>query len=598
MIEGHAILIAGSLLCAGIVAALLARRLRVPGLVLFLALGIALGRDGLGLIDFSDIGLARSIGTIGLVLILFEGGLAAGWSQIRPVFVPSLVLALVGTVATALIVGFASMLFLGLSVLLGLLLGAIVASTDAAAIFSMLRGSTLDRRVARTLEAESGFNDPIAILLVVGLISLLTQPSYGVADLVALFVRQVFLGAGIGLVVGRLAQAALSRFPFTTSGLYPVATVSAAAIAFGAADTLGGSGFLSVYVCALLLGSAQIPARRTVADFHDGLGWVSQITLFFTLGLLVAPGDLLEIAPTGLALAGVLMLVARPIAVLLSTAFMRFSIGGRVLLGWAGLRGAVPIVLATFPVIAGVGGTQSFFALVFFVVLSSALVQGTTFEPLARALGITSQEPALSRPLIEIAAVRRLGAEVIEYVVDTGDAVVGRLVNELALPREALLSVIVRKDQAILPRGSTVIQDGDRLHILVRERFRSQVEQLCELWRAGPIGAPEPVRTRSVGRASILTVRPLQASDGDPGNPDRIGGVQVARRIRTRHDRAGALVQLSDGRYAVIAEETCAIGGTRDLFRYCRLRIRRSEDPSARAWWQEVAGALSEPIVL
>jgi cell volume regulation protein A len=187
---------------------------------------------------------------------------------------------------------------------------------------------------------------------------------------------------------------------------------------------------------------------------------------------------------------------------------------------------------------------------------------------------------------------------VVEYVVDSSDAVVGRLVNELGLPREALLSVIVREDQAVLPRGSTVIEDGDRLHILVRERFRSQVEELCELWKTGPIGVSEPVRMRPAGRASILTVRPWQEADGDPGNPERIAGVDIARRIRTRHDRAGALVQLSDGRYAVTAEDVCAVGGTRDLFRYCLRRIRRSQDPTTRAWWQEVAGALSQPIVL
>ena len=594
MTEGGLILVTGAMLALGIVAALAAGRLRVPGLVLFLALGMAIGSDGLGLIPFDDFELTRTIGVVALALILFEGGLAAGWSEIRPVLWPAVSLATVGTILTAAIVGLAAAWLLDLSLLPALLLGSIVASTDSAAIFSVLRGSALKRRVARVLEAESGLNDPIAILLVIGFIEWIEQPRFGLGDMAGLFALELGIGAVVGLVTGRLSVLAFKRVPFVSSGLYPVASIATAAIAYGGAAVLHGSGFLAVYLAGLALGGARVPAKATVTDFHAGLGWVSQIVLFFTLGLLVFPTKLGSIAGEGLVVAAVLAIVARPAAAFVATRVGRFPPREAVLIGWAGLRGAIPIVLATFPVIDGVPRADEFFHIVFFVVLTSTLVQGATFEPIARLLGVTSSEPALPRPLVEVGTIRRLGAEVVEYPVRPGEAIVGRVVNELGLPRDALVSVIVRGEEALLPRGSTRIEAGDRLHILARERVRDQVEELFERWRRGPIGDGDGVVARPSGRATIFTVRPWSAGDGDPADPQAVGGVRVVRRLRTRRERPGSLVHLEDGRYAVTSEDLVAIGGSRQLLRYCRERIRRAEAPEERAWWQEAAGVVSQ----
>ena len=592
MSDGELILVAGALLAAGIAASLLAQRVRLPGLLLFLGVGMVIGSDGLDWIDFSDYELARTIGIVALALILFEGGLMAGFDEIRPVLRPSVGLALVGTIATAAICGWAAIWLFDLDTLQGLLLGSIIASTDGAATFALLRGSTLERRLARTLEGEAGFNDPVAVLLVIGFIDWIEKPGYGIADMGILFVEELGAGAIVGVAVGWLAVQGLQRTRLDSSGLYPVATLATAAIAFGAADVAHGSGFLSVYVAGLVLGSARIPAKRTVTVFHQGLAWVAQIAMFLALGLLVFPSDLGEQAVEGTALALVLVLVARPLSVVVSTAFDRFSGAERAVLGWAGLRGAVPVVLATFPVIHDVPGSGDFFNIVFFAVVISTLVQGTTFEPLAKRLGVTTSEPALPRPLAETGTIRRLGAEVVEFPVGPGYAVVGHRVRELGLPRDALLSVIVRGDEAVLPRGSTRIESGDRLHLVVRSEVADRMREVVERWEAGPVGLPPVERGPAVG-AAVFSSRPWDDErDGDAAYPEAIDGVELREHIRTRRDRRGALVSLVDGRYAVTGSSV-AVGGARQVQAYARRRLAREADDTARAWWQEVIGALA-----
>ena len=598
MADGSMILVAGALLALGIAASLVAGRLRVPGLLLFLGLGMIIGSDGLALINFGDhrgdVELARTIGIVALSLILFEGGLAAGWGQIRPVLVPSLSLATVGTVVTAAVVGLAATWLLDFALLEGLLLGSIVSATDSAAIFSVLRGSSLERRLAQTLEGESGFNDPVAVVLVLGFIEYIDDPEFGALDMLLLSTGELAIGGLVGLTVGRLSEVALRRANFATTGLYPVASIASAALAFGVADVLHGSGFMSVYLAGLALGSGGIPGRRTVVDFHDGLAWVSQIAVFMTLGLLVNPGEFGGIVGDGLLLAAVLMLAARPLAALVSTLPAGFSVRESTLLGWAGLRGAIPIVLATVPVIEGIEHAGSFFNIVFFIVIASTLIQGATFDPLARALGLTTSEPALSPPIHEVGSIRRLGAEVLEYPVGSEDAIVGRTVNQLMLPRDALVSVIVRSDEALLPRGSTEIAAGDRLHILVRESARGQVEGLFDRWRAGPIEVPDERLPPLRGRSPIFTVKPWREDQGDPAAPEQVEDVPVLRVVRTRREQRGALMMLADGRMAVTGENVVAIGCPAQLMRYCRERISRSRSEQARAWWQEVAGVVSQ----
>jgi potassium/hydrogen antiporter len=596
MTEGEMILVAGALLAGGIAASLVAARVRLPGLLLFLALGMLIGSDGAGWIDFgperADYELARNIGVVALGLILFEGGLSAGFGEIRPVLRPALGLALLGTFITAAVAGLAAASLFDLGTLEGLLLGSIVASTDGAAIFALLRGSTLRRPLARTLEGEAGLNDPVAVLLVIGFIEWIEQPDYGVLDMLLLFVRQLGIGALAGWLVGWLAVQGLARARLETVGLYPVATLATAALAFGAADSLDGSGFLAAYLAGLVLGSAAIPAKRTVTVFHEGLGWVAQIALFLTLGLLVFPSQLDDFWLEGTALALVLVLLARPLAAALSTALDPFSAADRITLGWAGLRGAVPVVLAIFPVIEAVPDSRDFFNIVFFAVVISTLLQGTTFEPLARRLGVTTSEPALPRPLAETGTIRRLGAEIVEYPVAADDAIVGGVVRDLGLPRDALLSVIVRGDEAILPRGSTRIEAGDRLHVVVRQEVARQVPRLLKRWHEGPVGARPRPTVRLRASTAVFTARPWQDGDGDPGFPSAVHGVDVLDHLRTRRDRRGALVLLDDGRYAVTGP-LMAVGGASQIQRYARRRLAEEDDDAARAWWQEVIGALA-----
>jgi cell volume regulation protein A len=393
MSDANLILIVGGLLIAGLLATLLAGRLRVPGLVLFLGLGMAIGSDGAGWIDFSDYELARTLGVIALALILFEGGLTAGFGEIRPVLGTSLSLALPGTLLTAAITGAAAYWLFDLSLLEGMLLGSIVSVTDGAAIFGLLRESTLRRRVARTLEGEAGFNDPVAILLVVGLIDWIELPDYGFVDMVLLLLRELGIGLAVGLAVGWLCSQGLRRARLGSEAGYAIGTIGVAALAFGAAATLHGSGFLAVYLAGLWLGTVPIPAKRAVKLFHQGLAQVCQVMMFVVLGLLVFPSQLGDVAVEGTLLALVLVFVARPIATFAASAFSGFTLPERSVLAWAGLRGAVPVVLATFPVIEDVPGSIEFFNIVFFAVLLSTLLQGATFEPLARVLGVTSSEP-------------------------------------------------------------------------------------------------------------------------------------------------------------------------------------------------------------
>jgi potassium/hydrogen antiporter len=289
MTDGHLILAAGALLAAGLVASLLAGRVRVPSLVLFLGVGMLVGSDGLGWIAFGDYRLERTIGVISLGLILFEGGLTSGLLHLRPVLGAATALATVGTAITALVVGLSAAALFGFSTQEGLLLGAILSSTDGAAIFALLRGSTLSRKLAQTLEGESGLNDPVAVVLVLGFIDVLTQPGYGVGDFVLLFVRELGIGLAVGLLVGVGGVSALRRIRLSTAGLYPVASLTVAALAYGGADTLHGSGFLAVYLAGLMIGSATIPAERTIVNFHQGLGWLAQVAMFLTLGLLSFP---------------------------------------------------------------------------------------------------------------------------------------------------------------------------------------------------------------------------------------------------------------------------------------------------------------------
>ena len=480
--EGLVLLFVGAILAASVVVALAAARAGLPVLVAFLGLGMLLGSDGPGGIAFDNAELARRVGIVGLGLILYEGGLQTSWRRLREVAGAALLLSTVGVAVTTLATGVAARLLFDISWLEALLMGAVVASTDAAAVFATLRFTHIRRRLARTLEAESGGNDPMAIALTLGLIAWIEYPdTYGISDLALLVVRQIGLGLAAGVVFGAAAMWLFARIPEAIGAFVPVASVAAAALAFGAADALDGSGFLAVYLVGLAVGSTPSRYRRQLVAFHEGLAFVAQVALFIVLGLLVFPHKLPSVAFQGLALAAVLVFAARPIAVWLSTAFSAFTNRERALLGWAGLRGAAPIVLATFALSSDVPHNDTIFNAVFFVVVVSTLVQGTTLERLAQRLALISRTPPVPEAPLETGPMSQL--DLVDFAVAPHDAINGSAVRELGLPRQALVAVINRDGDSIPPRGSTTLRAGDRLFVLVPRKGRADLDDVFARWR-------------------------------------------------------------------------------------------------------------------
>ncbi|MFZ1881023.1 MAG: potassium/proton antiporter [Gaiellaceae bacterium] len=386
------ILIAGGILVLAVLGAVLTRRSRFPLLVTFLGIGMLLGSDGVGGIYFDDAQLARSIGIVGLIAILFEGGLTTSWRDLRPVAAPAGVLSTFGVVVTALVTAAAAYALFDLSWSKSLLLGAVVGSTDAAAVFVTLRFTRLRRRLATLLAVESGANDPMAVALTLGLISWVEHSDYGVGDFAVLLGRQFAVGLVIGGVLGVAASRLLQRLPTDLAPFASVASIGTAALAYGVAASLHGSGFLSVYLVGLWVGNTPMPLRRTIVAFHEGLAFLAQVVLFIVLGLLVFPGRLVDVAWSGFALAAVLLFAARPLAVIGSLTPFGYRVREQLFVSWAGLRGAVPIVLATFALSAKVEGSETIFNAVFFVVLVSTLAQGLTLEPFAVRLGLTGED--------------------------------------------------------------------------------------------------------------------------------------------------------------------------------------------------------------
>jgi potassium/hydrogen antiporter len=479
--EGLILLVVGAVLAASMIVAIGASRAGVPSLVAFLALGMLLGSDGPGGIDFDDAEIARKVGVVCLVAILFEGGLATSWRRLREVAVPAALLSTVGIVVTTVLTGLAAYALFDLSWLKATLLGAVVASTDAAAVFATLRFTGIRRRLARTLEAETGGNDPMAIALTIGLIDWIEKPHSGFGDLALLVVRQLGLGLVAGVALGAAATWVFARLPPSIGAFAPVASVAAAALSYGATDAIGGSGFLAVYLVGLAVGSTPSRYRRQLVAFHEGLAFLAQVAMFVVLGLLVFPHELVPVALAGLALAALLVLVVRPIAVWASTGISEFTARERAFLGWAGLRGAVPIVLGTFVLSSSIHGGKTIFNSVFFVVVVSALVQGTTLEWVAERLRVADPLPAVAAAPLEVHVLGSL--ELVDFDVAPEHAIAGSAVRELGLPRSALVAVVARGEHTIPPRGSTVIRPGDRLFVLAPRSMRPELEDVFARWR-------------------------------------------------------------------------------------------------------------------
>jgi len=457
----HLVLAGAALLLAGVVGAGIAERIRVPGLILFLVAGMAIGDDGLNWISLSDADLAQGIAVAALVIILYEGGLGARYRDVRAVAVPAVALATIGVLVTAGVVAGAAALFFDIDGTTALLIGAVVASTDAAAVFSVLRNVGMPRRLNHLLEAESGANDPMAVLLTVGLLAT-WEEHVTTADWVVFGIRQLGGGLAVGVVIGFVGAELLTRAQLTSTSLYPVLGLGLGGLAYGAAAQLHMSGFLAVYLTGLVVAARAPSRRRAVRAFHQGLASTAQIGLFLLLGLLVFPSRLDDELLGALGIALVLVLVARPLAVLVSVGWMRFRLAELALVSWAGLRGAVPIVLATFPLTAGYPEGELIFDVVFFVVVISVLLQGLTAAGLARRLGLET-EPDVAASVAEALPIDAPGVEVLEIEVGSSCAIVGRSLTQAPPPMEARVAAVLRGADVIVPSGTTTLEAGDRL---------------------------------------------------------------------------------------------------------------------------------------
>lgn len=472
------ILLAAILILFGILSSKLSARLGLPVLVLFLLTGMLAGESGIGGIEFDNPIAAHALGTLALALILFDGGLQTPISSVKLVWKPASVLATLGVLVTAVVTGLAAAMILNLSILEGILIGAIVGSTDAAAVFSLLRnaGVNINRRLKSVLEIESASNDPMAIFLTVGLLEVLVNDMKLGVGMLQLFIMQMGIGALVGLGMGWLSVVVVNRIKLVASGLYPIMVGTFGLLAFGIAANLGGSGFLAIFIAGVIIGNHRMVFQRSTYLFHDGLAWLSQITMFVVLGLLVNPEALLDVWMEGLLVAVVLTLVARPLAVVPMLALFGFNAREITLVSWVGLRGSVPIILAIFPLVFDLPGAALIFNVVFFVVLISATVQGATLPIVARKLGLTEMPPAKPAATLEITALNDVNAEIVEYTLGENPRAAGRLLSQIALPDSTVVAMITRDSEVIPPRGSTRLMAGDHLFVVLRPEVRPFVD--------------------------------------------------------------------------------------------------------------------------
>jgi cell volume regulation protein A len=467
----YILLVGPILILISIAIARFSGNLGVPTMLLFLGIGMLAGSEGPGGIRFDDPGLAQSIGIIALVFILFAGGLDTQWSQVRPALWQATSLATLGVFLTTLAVGAFLSILLNFSLMNGLLLGAIVSSTDAAAVFSVLRSRNISLRgqLKPLLELESGSNDPTAIFLTIGLIQLLTDSNASVGSLALHFMFQMGLGAAFGYGLGKAMVFFLNRLKLAYEGMYPVFSLAFAALVYGATTSIGGSGFLAVYIAGLVASNSEFVHKKSLLRFFDGLAWLSQIAMFVTLGLLVFPSQIMPIMGLGLLVSGFLMLIARPLSVFISLSLSRFQLREKAFVSWVGLRGAVPIVLATFPLLAGLPDAQLMFNLVFFIVLTSALFQGWSVPVAARILQVDAPPELKRRYPLESSPVEGVDTELVDLIVPYNSPAAGKSIVELGMPPDSLIVLVSRGESFLVPSGGTVLQEGDTVLVLVNK---------------------------------------------------------------------------------------------------------------------------------
>lgn len=471
------VLAVGAILAISVVVALVAVNVNVPFLVVFLLFGMLLGRDGLHLLNLSSIDVAQMVGTIGLIAILFEGGISTSRRRLRAAFGPAILLSTVGVFVTAIFTGIAAHYLLPLSWSESMLLAAVVSSTDAAAVFATLRTTPIRRGIARILEAESGLNDPMAIALTIGFISWIKQPSYNVFDFSLLLGEQLVIGLVAGLVLGVVATRVFAHLPRSIGAFAPVASVATAFLAFGITDALGGSGFLAVYLVGLAIGSTPSRYRSSLTTFHEGIAFVAQVSMFIIMGLFVVPHRMTAIIVPGIILAVLLVVIIRPFAVWIAVPRRMLGRRAKFVVGWAGLRGAVPIVLGTYVLSAHIAHGQLIFNTVFFIVLASTALQGTTLNWVAKKLGVIEKIPNESeRPLPD-------SIEELHFRVRVYHAIAGVHIYEVGLPKPARITGIERRGKKLKIDEQTIIRARDHLIIKTPYSMLPEVEDVFMRWR-------------------------------------------------------------------------------------------------------------------
>ncbi|MFO8146343.1 MAG: potassium/proton antiporter [Bacteroidota bacterium] len=467
----NVLLIGSILLLISILAGKTSYKFGVPTLILFLLVGVLAGSEGIGKINFNDPQLAQFIGIVSLNFILFSGGLDTSWKSIKPVVWQGASLSTLGVLITAVSVGFFVSFITDFTIYEGLLLGAIVSSTDAAAVFSILRAKNLGLKtnLRPTLELESGSNDPMAYFLTIAFLGLVINQDLSIYSIIPLFLKQILIGGALGFAFGKLSKYMINRIRLDFEGLYPVLAIALMFITFSFTDFVGGNGFLAVYLCAVYLGNHNIIHKKTIMKMFDGLAWLMQIVLFLTLGLLVFPSQVLPVVGIGMFVSVFLIFIARPLSVFISLMFFKMKMRRRWYISWVGLRGAVPIVFATYPLLAGIEKANMIFNIVFFVSLSSVLVQGTTLSLVAKWLHVAL--PFKVKPKSPVDAFLADGAKsfIREIIIPENNHSVGKPIVQLKFPRKAIIAMISRDDKFLTPNGLTEIEPNDMLIVLTED---------------------------------------------------------------------------------------------------------------------------------
>jgi cell volume regulation protein A len=463
------ILLVGSLLLfLSIVVGKTSYRFGVPTLILFLSIGILAGSDGIIGIRFNDPKIAQFIGIVSLNFILFSGGLNTQWTNVKPILKEGIALSTIGVLLTAVSVGVFVWYVTDFTIYESMLLGSIVSSTDAAAVFSILRSKNLALRknLRPTLELESGSNDPMAYVLTIAFLSLVINQDQGLLSVVPMFFQQMIFGAIAGFGFGKLSKLIINKIKLGFEGLYPVLVIALMFITFSATDFVGGNGFLAIYICAVYLGNQDLIHKKTILRMYDGLAWLMEIVLFLTLGLLVFPTEVFPFMGIGLLISLFLIIIARPVAVFISLLFFKMKLRRRFYISWVGLRGAVPIVFATYPLLAGIEKANPIFNIVFFISVTSILIQGTTLSIVAKWLNVVLPNKKKIITDLDKFISDSPKTTMKEFEISPSCYAANKKIVELKFPKNAIIAMIKRGDKYLTPNGSTIIEANDTLVVL------------------------------------------------------------------------------------------------------------------------------------